>query len=121
MKINSNLPAINGFQEFKTELEGLLDLASTNGGVATAPFDVIYSADGISLRQDGVDKWLVGPSERTAGVVDRSFLSKNSIPTSLSDRTVVKSSSMTFSAIKGANPVSFSTVRYFSLSDPIVS
>ena len=120
MKINSNLPAINGFQEFKTELEGLLDLASTNGGVATAPFDVIYSADGISLRQDGVDKWLVGPSEYTAGVVDRSFLSKNSIPTSLSDRTVVKSSSMTFSAVKGAVPVSFSTVRYFSLSDPNV-
>jgi hypothetical protein len=120
MKINSNLPAINGFQEFKTELEGLLDLASTNGGVATAPFDVIYSADGISLRQDGVDKWLVGPSERTAGVVDRAFLSKNSIPTSLSDRTVVKSSSMTFSAVKGAVPVSFSTVRYFSLSDPNV-
>lgn len=117
MKINSNLPAINGFQEFKTELEGLLDLAATNGGVATAPFDVIYGPDGISLRQDGVDKWLDGPSERTAGVVNRAFLSKNSIPASLSDPTVVKSSAMTFSAVNGGGLVPYSTVRYFSLSN----
>lgn len=71
--IQSNLPGINGFQQFKTELETILQNLSRTG--EGSPVSISQSLTGVNFTQSGVST-TIGEGSTYAGVVTPTLLSR---------------------------------------------